>query len=70
MSVTANSTATDSTKPSVDSIGVESKPQQFSVLFGSDDEDYSGEGEDISGDPYWKPLLEVANKYGPRTDSL
>ena len=39
--------------------------QNFLVAFGSDEESYSDEGEDISGDPFWKPLLEVAAKYGP-----
>ena len=36
--------------------------QNFLVAFGSDEESYSDEGEDISGDPFWKPLLEVAAK--------
>ena len=39
--------------------------QNFLVAFGSDEESYSDEGEDISGDPFWKPLLEMAAKYEP-----
>lgn len=42
----------------------------FLVLFGSDEEDYSDEGEDISADPFWKPLLEVAAKHGPPFGAL
>lgn len=43
----------------------ESKNQDYSVLFGSEDEVYSDEGEDVSGHPVWKPMLEVAAKFGP-----
>lgn len=43
----------------------ESKNQNYSILFGSEDEIYSDEGEDVSGHPVWKPLLEVAAKFEP-----
>lgn len=39
--------------------------EEFVVLFGSEDELYSDEGEDVSGHPYWEPMLAVAAKFGP-----
>lgn len=74
-SVTTNQNAPDSLKTilekevedSVEPVPVftKSEPQKFMVHFGSEEEDYSDEGEDISGDPFWKPLFEVAEKHGP-----
>jgi hypothetical protein len=46
-------------------VQIEDKNDNFLVLFGSEDEVYSDDGEDMSGHPYWKPLMEVASKHGP-----
>ena len=69
-SMTTNQNAPDSQKPILekkveDSPGSVTKPHNFLVHFGSDEEDYSDQGEDISGDPFWKPLVQVAEKHGP-----